>query len=94
MGPITGPIHDITMIKHLDTERRLQRYLHISDADVNNYALYGDPAYTLSDHLYIPFSSASIDPLEVCCNKSMAKVRSTTEWELVEVMKYFTFCKL
>lgn len=51
-GPVIGARHDKLMFKVLDTERRLQRYLHLSDNDYDNYAIYGDPAYVGSEHLY------------------------------------------
>lgn len=73
MRPIIGASHNITMMKQLDTERRLQRHLHTSDAEEDNYAIYGDPAYTSSDHIYSPFSSATIDPMEIQCNKPWQK---------------------
>lgn len=52
MGPVIGARHDKLMFTVLDTERRLQRYLCLFDNDDDNYAIYGDPAYVGSEHLY------------------------------------------
>ncbi|OAD02160.1 hypothetical protein MUCCIDRAFT_82544 [Mucor lusitanicus CBS 277.49] len=93
MGPVIGARHDKFMYTMLETEKRLQKYLHISDDEEDNYAIYGDPAYVESEHLHCPFPSQSTDPLEIECNKSMAKVRIAVEWEFAEVMKYFSYCK-
>ncbi|KAL7314906.1 hypothetical protein PS15m_006421 [Mucor circinelloides] len=63
----------------LDTERRLQRHLYISDNDDYNYLIYGYPAYVGSEYLYCPFPSSSTDPLEIRCNRSMSNVRIAVE---------------
>jgi hypothetical protein len=54
MGPVIGARHDKFMYTMLQTEKRLQKYLHISDRE-DNYAIYGDPAYEESEHLHCPF---------------------------------------
>lgn len=91
MGPVIGASHNVTTMKVLDAERRLQRHLHISDTE--DYAIYGETPYTTTDNLYCPFPSYTNDPLELSSNKSMSNVQIAVEWEFAEVMSNFTFCK-
>lgn len=93
VGPVIGARHDKVMFIMFETERRLQKYLKLSEDDKDNFATYGDPAYQSSEHMHCPFPTTSTDKLEIQCNKSMSKVRIAVEWEFGEVMKYFKFSK-
>ncbi|OAD80322.1 hypothetical protein PHYBLDRAFT_137878 [Phycomyces blakesleeanus NRRL 1555(-)] len=48
------------------------------------YYLYGDPAYTTSDHMMIPFRRQTADEQELAINKSMSAVQISIEHKFAE----------
>ena len=54
------------------------------------YRLYGDPAYSLSNHLITPHRNAKKKE-DIFFNEILALVRVAVEWSFGKVLQYFAF---
>ena len=55
------------------------------------FALYGDPAYPLRQHILAPYRRAVITRDQELFNREMSKVRVSVEWAFGKVVQYFAF---
>ena len=87
-GPIAGCRHDSAMLG--ESQLRTQLELAMPGTDGNPiYAMYGDPAYPLSQYLLGGFNGAAAGSAEAKWNKRMSKARICVEWTFGEVGKQF-----
>lgn len=86
-GPIEGARHD----SHMFRESGLLQLVAEKTAEVGQtYRLYGDPAYSLSDHLITPYRNAKRKK-HIKFNEILAQVRVAVEWSFGKVLQYFAF---
>ncbi|OAD65921.1 hypothetical protein PHYBLDRAFT_73206 [Phycomyces blakesleeanus NRRL 1555(-)] len=79
LGPFIGSRHDYFIYTISKIEDRLKEYL-VPTSDPEKYcALYGDPVYMCSVHLYSPYIGGVLNDHNKFCNKSMSKVRVAVE---------------
>ena len=83
-GPIEGSRHDAFM---LGESNLLQSLL---EGHLQNYCLYGDPAYPIRPQLLAPYRGVVGDG-ETQFNKHMSKVQQSVEWGFGKVTKNFAF---
>lgn len=83
-GPVEGCRHDSFMLgesKLLDS---------LSQGDLQNYCLYGDPAYPIRAQLLAPYRGDVANDQNVF-NKEMSRVRQSVEWGFGKVTTNFAF---
>lgn len=88
-GPVEGTKHDALVYRESGLSEILENYAHGPDG--TNLQLYGDPAYSMNEHLISPYGGAAINEAERNWNKAMSRVRIVVEWCFKEVLQMFTF---
>lgn len=83
-GPYPGRRHDCYMLSQTGLLRQLEQVME-------DYCLYGDPAYPLRPQLISPYKGGNITPGQAAFNKSMSQVRQAVEWEFGKVVTLFAF---
>jgi hypothetical protein len=63
--------------------------MYLCDQGGIDYAIYGDPAYALSRHLYKLYGNGEEGSVEKEIDDSMKKVRIGVEMEFGKVAQYF-----
>ena len=86
-GPIAGRRHDAFMLYESNLLVRLQAKFRPPQV----FALYGDPAYPLRQHILAPYRGAVITRNQELFNREMSKVRVSVEWAFGKVVQYFAF---
>ncbi|KAF2891121.1 hypothetical protein ILUMI_15052 [Ignelater luminosus] len=59
--------------------------------DDEQYVLYGDPAYFLTDLLLCPYAGRNLTKQQPHFNRSLSTVRKSVEWEFGKVISEFAF---
>ncbi|KAF2889512.1 hypothetical protein ILUMI_07648 [Ignelater luminosus] len=59
--------------------------------DDDQYVLYGDPAYPLTDLLLCPYAGRNLTKQQQNFNRSMSTVRKSVEWEFGKVISELAF---
>ncbi|OAD67281.1 hypothetical protein PHYBLDRAFT_63722 [Phycomyces blakesleeanus NRRL 1555(-)] len=97
VGPFIGSTHDAKMFDDSRTLDRLILHLDQLSTEENDigYAIYGDLAYTASEHVFRPYREYE---LRRHLNgkyviKKMSKVRVQVEMEFGKMFQFFKFCK-
>jgi hypothetical protein len=87
-GPIAGRHHESFMLAQSGLLMRMQEHMLISGGNPI-YALFGDPAYPKSAHLFGEFHGAQQGSIEAVWNTEMAKARIAVEWTFGKITKQF-----
>ncbi|OAD69305.1 hypothetical protein PHYBLDRAFT_149704 [Phycomyces blakesleeanus NRRL 1555(-)] len=93
MGPDSGRNHDVRMYRESQLDAMMCVAFDFTSINGPCYYLYGDPAYTASDHMMIPFRRQTADEQELAINKSMSAVRISVEHEFAHVGSLWAFLK-
>lgn len=88
-GPYQGRHHDVTLYRASGLEQALYRWA--KDSNGNQMYIYGDPAYTISPVLQVPYPKVGITPRQEAFNESMSRVRVAVEWSFGHTLQYFAF---
>jgi hypothetical protein len=86
--PIAGSRHDSYMFGVSEIRAKLEIAMPGTDG-APVYAMYGDPAYPLSQYLLGGVNRAAAGSAEVAWNKTMSRARICVEWTFGEVGKVF-----
>lgn len=93
-GPFTGSMHVQRMLDESNILPELKELLDQRAGSGPLHAIYGDPAYTLSDVIARPFQRYELtDNVYEEVNRRMSKVRQCVEWEFGKVGSLFAFLK-
>ncbi|OAD65325.1 hypothetical protein PHYBLDRAFT_153569 [Phycomyces blakesleeanus NRRL 1555(-)] len=92
-GPIVGRHHDLFVYKKSRLEDRMQEMFDFRGQSGSCYCLYGDRAYTNSQHIKCPFSWFTQDTYQRFVNDRMSKVHVVVENEFAHVANLFAFVK-
>ena len=88
-GPVEGRRHDAGMLRLSGLLPILEQRMH--DAQGMPFALYGDPAYPLREHLMCPYRGAVLTNDQRRFNHAMSQVRQCVEWGFGDVRTNFAF---
>ena len=89
-GPIEGRKHDAAMLRESNLLVELRQFSH--SANGNQLCIYGDPAYSLREHLQGPFRRGiNLTPEEAGYNRAMSHARVAVEWVFADIKNYFAF---
>ena len=87
-GPIEGRRHDAFMLGVSGLSAKLQRFVQPNGEP---YAIYGDPAYGITQNIISPFRQAHLTDDEQEFNTRMSKVRTCVEWGFGKICKNFAY---
>ncbi|OAD78689.1 hypothetical protein PHYBLDRAFT_163782 [Phycomyces blakesleeanus NRRL 1555(-)] len=93
MGPDSGRNHDVRLYHEGQLDGMMGEAFDFSSINGPCYYLYGDSAYTESDHMMIPYKRQTADEQEIAINKSMSDVRISVEHEFAHVGNLWGFLK-
>lgn len=91
-GPYDGSTNDPGMLNRSNLKERLNKHFSMAGSD-KRYSIYGDEAYTLSDHITRPFKKPYKHVYEKPANVSMSKVRIAVEMEFGKTVQLFSDTK-
>ena len=72
-------------------EDYLGNFNNIHMPQMEEFFIYGDPAYPLRIQLQAPFRGPGLNAQQVDFNKSMIRVRVSVEWVFGDIINYFKF---
>ncbi|OAD74394.1 hypothetical protein PHYBLDRAFT_67678 [Phycomyces blakesleeanus NRRL 1555(-)] len=103
MGPDSGRNHDVHMYRKSQLDAMMCIAFNFTNINGPCYYLYGNPAYTASDHMMIPFRrnkyctviylDETADEQELAINKSMSAVQISVEHKFAHVRSLWAFLK-
>ncbi|KAF6211254.1 hypothetical protein GE061_014371 [Apolygus lucorum] len=88
LGPFDGRRHDAGIFRETGFINQLQR---LCENAANQYVLYGDAAYPISDLLLKPFPQTSTEDHAIYFNRAMSAVRQAVEWGFGKVVRDWAF---
>lgn len=87
-GPYAGVRHDSGMYDDSNLYSVLVNNLNFEG---NQFLLYGDSGYSLSEVIKIPHPSTTTNPLELETNLKMKSVRISVEWYFGKIVSLFAY---
>ena len=87
-GLIEGRQHDAFV---LGVSGLLPELQHFNEPSEEPYAIYGDPAYGLTQNILAPFWGVSLTVHKHEFNREMSKVRSCVEWGFGKICQTFAY---
>ncbi|OWZ19205.1 hypothetical protein PHMEG_0006580 [Phytophthora megakarya] len=85
-GPVEGRRHDTTLLRHSGLLEYVETHPVLRQLRFN---IYGDPAYSVSDLISVPYQGASLTQDMKACNALLISLRVAVELGFNPIKRYF-----